>query len=95
VRNKAERGELRLALPVGLDRDEDAASCSAGTSRSATRSSASSVAEAVRDFLTNPAYALFAAELDPVAGGARHAEEIRRASPRSSRIPVSTSARLY
>ena len=23
LRNKAERGELRLALPVGLDRDED------------------------------------------------------------------------
>jgi DNA invertase Pin-like site-specific DNA recombinase len=39
LRNKAERGELRLALPVGLDRDDEDASCCVRMSRFATRSS--------------------------------------------------------
>ena len=42
LRNKAERGELRSSLPVGLDRDEDGRIVLCPMSRSATRSSACS-----------------------------------------------------
>jgi DNA invertase Pin-like site-specific DNA recombinase len=39
LRNKAKRGELRLLLPVGLDRDDDDRSCCVPMSRFVTRSS--------------------------------------------------------
>ncbi|MCA1701443.1 MAG: recombinase family protein, partial [Actinobacteria bacterium] len=42
LRNKAQRGELRLALPVGLDRDDDDRMSCVPMRRSATRSSGSS-----------------------------------------------------